>query len=275
VLTLHRQRVWGKARTYDELAEAARAQGCRITGFRSFNPSASRLTRNVLLPILAGYGDVSIVFDPTLEDVEGESFLGEATPELEQIATVHRFDNTEWRARVGELIARGFDESLTMSARLRANQDRKCRAEWARRIAADQRLEARRAAAILQSITRQIRSIQTGGSTKLSSVGPLQGAGVVTAILPNGRRTRMRIIPTIAPISELNRLRSAMNVNDRRQAMAMAENSRAIAALAAALAATVKKLSAEQVKIDKQLGKRLVEDEKRVSRRITRELSRR
>jgi hypothetical protein len=45
--------------------------------------------------------------------------------------------------------------------------------------------------------------------------------------------------------------------------------------LASALAATVKKLSAEQVKSDKQLGKRLVEDEKRVSRRITRELSRR
>ena len=47
-----------------------------------------------------------------------------------------------------------------MSARLRANQDRNRRAQWARRIAADQRREARRAARIVQSITRQIRSIK-------------------------------------------------------------------------------------------------------------------
>jgi hypothetical protein len=99
----HRSPAFGRYLLAHCLAVGWRA---RLGVFRSFNPSASRLTRNVLLPILAGYGDVSIVFDPTLEDVEGESFLGEATPELEQIATVHRFDNTEWRARVGELIAR-------------------------------------------------------------------------------------------------------------------------------------------------------------------------
>jgi hypothetical protein len=91
---------------FGELAAAARASGCRITLFRSFDPSASRLTRNVLLPILAGYGDLHVVFDPTLGNVEAESFLGETTQELEQWATVHRFDHPEWRARVGELIAR-------------------------------------------------------------------------------------------------------------------------------------------------------------------------
>ena len=151
-----------------------------------------------------------------------------------------------------------------MSARLRANRDRNRRAAWARRIAADQRLEARRAATILQTITRQIRSIQTGGRTRLNFVGRLQGAGVVTAILPNGRRSRMRIIPATALIREVNRLRSA-------QAAAM--NSRAIAALAVAQAAAVKKLSAEQVKSDKDLRKRLVEAENRLNRRMTKELS--
>jgi hypothetical protein len=151
-----------------------------------------------------------------------------------------------------------------MSARLRANRDRNRRAEWARRIAADQRLEARRAAATLQTITRQIRSIQTGGGTRLSSVGPLQGAGVVTAILPNGRRSRMRIIPAMALIREVNRLRSA-------QAVAIEKNSRAIAALAVVQAAAVKKLSAEQVKSDKDLRKRLVEADDRLNRRITKE----
>ena len=159
-----------------------------------------------------------------------------------------------------------------MSARLRANRDRNRRAAWARRIAADQRREAQRAATILQSIARQIRSIQAGGRTSLYSVGLLQGAGVVTAILPNGRRSRMRIIPTVAPISEVNRLRSVVTVNDRRQAIAIGKNLRAIAALAAAQAAAVKKLLDEQVKSDKDLRKRLVEADDRLDRRITKEL---
>jgi hypothetical protein len=162
-----------------------------------------------------------------------------------------------------------------MSARLRANQDRNRRAAWVRRIAADQRREAQRAATILQSIAGQIRSIQTSGRTTLSSVGRLQGAGVVTAILPNGRRSRMRIIPTLAPISEVNRLHSIITVNDRRQAIAVGKNLRAIAALAAAQAAAVKKLLDEQGKSDKDLGKRLVEAYDRLDRRITKELSRR
>jgi hypothetical protein len=153
-----------------------------------------------------------------------------------------------------------------MTARLRGNRDRNRRAEWARRIAADQRLAAQRAATTLQSITRQIRSIQTGGRTRLYSVGPLKGAGVVTAILPNGRRSRMRIIPAMALIREVNRLRSA-------QAVAIRKNSRAIAALAAAQASAVKKLSAEQVKSDRDLRKRLVEADNRLNRRLTKELS--
>jgi hypothetical protein len=146
-----------------------------------------------------------------------------------------------------------------MSDRRVTNQNRKRRTAWERRLTAHQRREAQRAAAILQNTTRQIRSIETGGRTRLSSVGRLQGAGVVTAILPNGRRTRMRIVPTVAPITEVNRLRSAITVNDRRQAIVIEKHSRAIAALAAALAAAVKKLTAEQVKSDRNLAKRLVE----------------
>lgn len=144
-----------------------------------------------------------------------------------------------------------------------SNHDRSRRAEWARRIAADQRRAAQRAATTQQIITKQIRSIQTGGRTRLQSVAPLQGGGVVTAILPNGRRSRMRVIPTIALIREVNRLRSAILVNERRQAIATAKNSRAIAALASAQAAAVKKLTAQQVKTDKDLRKRLVEGQVR------------
>jgi hypothetical protein len=144
---------------------------------------------------------------------------------------------------------------------------------WARRIAADQRVEAQRAASTQRSITSQIRSIQPGGATKIASVGRLQGAGVVTAILPNGRRSRMRIIPTMAPISEVNRLRSVITVNDRRQAIATGKNSRAISALVATQTGAVKKLTAEQVKSDRDLRKRIVEGDNRLDKRITKELS--
>ena len=95
----------------------------------------------------------------------------------------------------------------------------------------------------------------------------------MTAILPNGRRSRMRIVPTVAPIREVNRLRSAVTVNERRQAIAVEKNSRAIAALAAAQAAAVKRLSAEQVKSDNDLRKRLVEAGDRLDRRIAKALS--
>ena len=161
---------------------------------------------------------------------------------------------------------------VTVSRKGKAtNHDKSRRAEWARRIAADQRRAAQRAATTLQSITRQIRSIQTGGRTRLQSVGPLQGGGVVTAILPNGRRSRMRVIPTIALIREVNRLRSVIIVNERRQASATDRNSRAIAALALAQAAAVRKLTAEQVKSDKDLRKRLVEGHDRLNQRITKD----
>ena len=158
-------------------------------------------------------------------------------------------------------------KALTMSARLRADLDRNRRAAWARRIAADQRLEARRAAAILESITRQIRSIPSPGRVKLAPVASLQGTGVVTAILPNGRRIRMRIIPAMALIREVNRLRSA-------QAVALSKSSRAIASLAEAQATAFERLAAEQVKRDEDLRKRLVEADDRLNRRITKELKR-
>jgi hypothetical protein len=126
------------------------------------------------------------------------------------------------------------------------NQDRRRREAWARRIAEDQRLEARRAAAIVRTITRKLRSIELD---RRASIGGLRGAGIVTAILPNGRRTRLRIVPTLAPIAEVRR---------------------ATAALAAALAAAVKQLTAEQVKSDRNLGRRLVEAVNLLDRRAPR-----
>jgi hypothetical protein len=146
-----------------------------------------------------------------------------------------------------------------MKTRAQANRDRQRREEWARRIAADQRLEARRAAATQSSITGQIRSIRTIG-TKFPAVGRLRGGGVVTAVLPNGRRSRMRITPASTVIREISRLRAAL-------AVAIGRNSRAIATLAAAQANAVKRLTAEQVRSGRALRKRLVEASRRKQRR--------
>jgi hypothetical protein len=158
-------------------------------------------------------------------------------------------------AAVDEASDEAYDEALSASARLRSDRDRNRRASWARRIAADQRLEAQRAASTQRSITSQTRAIQPGSGAKVSSVGTLQGVGVVTAILPNGRRSRMRIIPTLAPVREVNRLRSVLLTNERRQALATSRNSRAIRALAATQVVGVKKITAMQVKSDRDLGK--------------------
>jgi len=167
----------------------------------------------------------------------------------------------------------GADEAVSASAQLRADRDRNRRAAWARRIAAGQRVEAQRAATTQRSITSRIQSVRPGGPAKVASVGSLRGAGVVTAILPNGRRSRMRIIPTVAPIAEVNRLKQVVQVNERRQAVATHRNSRAIASLAQAQASAVKQLTAQQVKSDKDLGKRIIEGHNRLDKRITKELS--
>jgi hypothetical protein len=108
---------------------------------------------------------------------------------------------------------------------------------------------------------------------RVQSTGRLAGSGVVTAELPNGRRTKMRISPVPASIRDVNKLASRITMNDRRQAKAEAVNSRAINKLAAAQAAAVKQLTAQQVKSDSQLAKRIADGDTRLEKRITQELT--
>lgn len=242
--------------------------------------------------------DESFEYDEAVEaadegeamDEAGEAY-DEAYDEMDEAADEYAADEAadeyaaDEAADEGEMADEAFDEaadeaadesfdeaSISASARLRASRDRNRRASWARRIAADQRLEAKRAASAQRAITGQIKGIQPGPAARVSSVSTLQGAGVVTAVLPNGRRSRMRIIPTLAPVKEVNRLRSVLLSNERRQAMATARNSRAIKALAVTQASAVRKMTASQLKSDKDLGKRIVEGHNRLDQRITKEL---
>ena len=166
----------------------------------------------------------------------------------------------------------GVDEAVRVSAAAQL-QTKNRQQFWARRIANDQRRDQQRAIDTQRSITNRIKSIRVGGAAKVTSVGTLQGAGVVTAILPNGRRSRMRIIPTVAPVAEVNRLRTVVLTNEKRQAVATRVNSKAIANLAVAQASAVKRLTDQQIKSDKDLGKRIVEGHNRLEQRITKELS--
>ncbi len=161
------------------------------------------------------------------------------------------------------------EEGISLSDRLRMTRAENQRAAFARKVSAGLTADAQRAAATRRDLADRLRSIQRGGRAQIYSVGRLRGAGVVTATLPNGRSTRMRIMPVMAPVGEVNQLRAAINVNERRQAAATASNSRAIASLSATQTAAVKKLSAQQVMSDRELGKRLIEVNQRLDKRIT------
>ena len=158
------------------------------------------------------------------------------------------------------------DQSTARGDQVRARR-------WAGVLATDRKREAQRAAAVHSDITRQIHAIPNPQPARTYTVSPLQGAGVVTAVLPNGRRTQMRLTPSPAPISEVNKLRAVINVNDKRQGATLAANTRAINGLAKTQAAAVKKLSDQQVKSDRELAKRIVEGDTRLDKRITAELS--
>jgi len=168
-----------------------------------------------------------------------------------------------------------FGEAVQMSAsaRLRANREQYQRERYAQKAVLAQRNEARRAAAVQRSITERIRAIPVRTSPTVATVGMLQGSGVVTATLPNGRRTRMKIDPTMAPIREVNRLRAVVLANERRQAVAIRSNTKAITSLASAQASAVRQLTAQQVKSDKELSRQLVEANTRLDKRISKELS--
>jgi len=115
-----------------------------------------------------------------------------------------------------------FDEGVTMSAsaRLRADQDRNRRSSWARRMAADQRIEAQRAAAAQRSLSNELKAIRPGTVARVQPAAPIRGAFEVTAILPNGRKSRMRIVPQLAVGGDYSGPEGARRVIRERRAQA-------------------------------------------------------
>jgi hypothetical protein len=156
------------------------------------------------------------------------------------------------------------DEALSASAQARAdaNVARRRRAAFALSVKRDQRREAERAAAARKRFATQLKGIPAGGK----AVGRLQGAGYVTAVLDNGRKARMRLIPAPATNVEVNRLRATFNANDKRQA-------RAIAKLKSAQAAFITRQTAEMVKSDKAISQKIVQSHSQLDKKITNQLT--
>lgn len=168
------------------------------------------------------------------------------------------------------------DEARYGSRRSRRNRQARARAQQraqARAVVASQKTAARKTMATTQNLQRKIRNIQGAAPIKVKGPGRLSGTGVVTAELPNGRRTKMRISPVPASVRDVNKLASRIASNDKRQARAEAANSRAINRLAAAQAASVKQMAAAQVKSDSQLAKKIADGDARLEKRISSELS--
>jgi hypothetical protein len=78
----------------------------------------------------------------------------------------------------------------------------------------------------------------------------------------------MRISPAPASAASVNRLRSQITANERRQASASAANARAIRQLGAAQRAAVAKLTSQVAQSDKALTKRILDGDAALDKRI-------
>jgi len=154
-----------------------------------------------------------------------------------------------------------------MILRARARRRKRMRAARAR-----QRRAAARARAAMKRMRARFRKIGKARRVKLRRVTRLRGSGVVTAQLPNGRRTRMRISPAPASIRSVNKLSARINANAKRQARVTSANAKALKRLSVAQSAAIKRLTAQQVKADKALSKRIVAGDLKLERRIAKEL---
>ena len=173
---------------------------------------------------------------------------------------------------VGEPEAPPVPQSL-QAAMQRASIQARMRADARNRQAqAAQRATVRHAIGVQRKLDQQLGRIRGPAPVGLRRLDMLRGSGVVTAQLPNGRTTRLMITPPLATREDVNRLTQQIGVNDVRQAKAIQQQGRTIAQLKSAQATAIKSLTAEQLKISKDLTKRLSDSETKLDKRITKEV---
>jgi hypothetical protein len=216
-------------------------------------------------------GDESFEASDEASDEGDESF--EASDEASDEADEGYDEADEAADESDEAVDEALSASARLSARVAADRDRARSQKWRAQLASDRRREAQAASAVQQSLTSRLRDIRGSGRTRTMTLGNLSGVRRMEMTLANGRKAVVQVAPPLASASEVNRLRGIVNTNERRRAASDAANSRAINRLAAAQTNFVKAQTAQQVRSDRELGKRIVEVGARLDKRITTELA--
>jgi hypothetical protein len=142
------------------------------------------------------------------------------------------------------------------------------------RLRAAQKRAARNARRTRLMLNKKLRVIRgPGGRVAMRRYGKARGTGFVTAILANGRRTKMMFKPTLATRADVNRLTRQISVNSTKQARALRIQAKNIKLLKSAQGSAVKSLTAQQLKSSKLLGKQITDGDKVLDKRITKLVS--
>jgi len=164
--------------------------------------------------------------------------------------------------------------SLRAQARLRARQSAKRRALLMKRKArAAQIRAARNAKRTRLMLNKKLKVIRGRGRVSIPRISKARGTGYVTAILANGRRTKMMFKPTLATRTDVNRLTRQISVNNIKQAKAIQVQGKNIKLLKSAQGTAVKSLTAQQLKSSKLLTKQITDGDKNLDKRITKLVS--
>jgi len=202
--------------------------------------------------------------DEAFEDDDDDESFEDDDDDDESFAGEEAEDDEAAEISLGRLAAR-----VRARSRSRARARSKARA----RSRARARAAARRARANRMRLSRRFKRIRGARRTRARALRRVRGTSIITATLPNGRKTRMRISPSPASAKSINKLRAQIAANTKRQAKAASANAKAIRKLSSAQASAVKKLSAQQVKADKALSKRIVSGDNKLDKRLSKEIA--
>jgi hypothetical protein len=201
--------------------------------------------------------------DEGIEDDDDDEAFEEGYAEVEDIG-----DDDEAFA------AERSRRSRRAQARLRARQSAKRRALLMKRKArAAQIRAARNAKRTRLMLNKKLKGIRGRGRVSMSRISKARGTGYVTAILANGRRTKMMFKPTLATRMDVNRLTRQISVNSIKQTKAIRMQGKNITLLKSAQGSAVKSLTAQQLKSSKLLTKQITDGDKNLDKRITKLVS--
>jgi hypothetical protein len=157
---------------------------------------------------------------------------------------------------------------------VRARQLAKIRADMMRKRALIARMKARSAARKAQKqLYGKLKAIRRHPRVPLPRISIARGTGYVTAILPNGRRTKMMFKPSLATRTDVNRLTRQISAVGVKQARAIRVQDKNIKLLKSAQTTAVKSLTAQQLKSTKLLTKQITDGDKNLDKRITKLVS--